>query len=69
MNLRYIKNKPFFKNLQVISTPGHHKYARISNLQGSINGDIYLFTDKGFLSLKEAKEFGIGGEYGIYIQF
>lgn len=71
IKLRYIKNKPIFNNLKIISTPGYRRYiSKKKNIKYfKDNVDIILSTSKGLLSLKEAEDIGIGGEIFFIIYY
>lgn len=71
IKLRYIKNKPIFSNLKIISTPGYRRYiSKKKNIKYfKDNVDIILSTSKGLLSLKEAEDIGVGGEIFCIIYY
>lgn len=71
IKLRYIKNKPIFNNLKIISTPGYRRFiSKKKNIKYfKDNVDIILSTSRGLLTLKEASNLGIGGEIFFIIYY
>ncbi len=64
ITLKYVGNTPSIKAISRVSKPGKRCYVNSYNLKTLHNGlaSYILFTSKGVVSDRDAKQLGIGGE-------
>ena len=63
-NQIYLKKKPVFRNLEIVSTPSNLRFLTffdITRLQISPTTIMIFSTNKGILSQQECQEQGVGG--------
>lgn len=63
VSLRYLYNRPIFKNLKIISSPSQRRFFGLKNISrlSSKNNLLVFSTNLGLLTLNECKKFGLGG--------
>ena len=64
INQIYLKKKPAFRNLEIVSTPSNLRFLTffdITRIQISPTTIMIYSTDKGILSHQECQEQGVGG--------
>ena len=63
VNVRYVHNKPVFKNLKIISSPSFQKLVSLKNISRLVaKKKFFLFsTNLGLLTLNECKKMHVGG--------
>jgi small subunit ribosomal protein S8 len=62
--LKYVDGESVIHELNRVSTPGRREYKGVSHIKPVIGGlgVSILTTNKGVITNKKAKEFGVGGE-------
>tara|TARA_R110000764_G_C11029072_1_gene385101 strand:- start:1509 stop:1961 length:453 start_codon:yes stop_codon:yes gene_type:complete len=63
VNIRYVHNKPVFKNLKIVSSPSYKKIVSLKNISRIVaKKRFFLFsTNLGLLTLNECKKHHVGG--------
>jgi small subunit ribosomal protein S8 len=64
VSLKYVDGESVIHNIKRISAPGRRTYKRVSQFKPVVGGlgVSILTTDRGIISNKKAKKFGVGGE-------
>lgn len=64
LTLKYNDKQPAIQHLERLSTPGHRRYVKTTDIERVLNGFgvSILSTPRGIMSGKEAKAAKVGGE-------
>lgn len=64
LTLKYTDKQPAIQSLKRVSTPGHRRYVKKSEIENVLNGFgmAILSTPQGILTGKEARAANVGGE-------
>ena len=62
--LKYVRNESVIHKIKRVSRPGRRYYSSVTSIEPVIGGLglSVLTTNRGIISHKKAKEFGVGGE-------